>query len=244
MVDDSLYQNLEVILPGTQTSETVVIAAHYDTTPDSPGANASASGAAVLLSLARELLGRSLGRNLRLVWLTNESGDGGEPGSQVYAAHTQRLRLDVVATLTLGSLGYYSLAPGSQRYPEGMLYGSEQRTTIGDFVALLCNARSNLLLEHVRPALATASLPVAELVLPDTAALAADGPQSRFWMAGLPGLVLTDTAGFRNPDYGGPGDTAGTVDFERLARVARLLRPLVLALGGPPAVAQPTSQGY
>lgn len=238
-VGDEILQNLEVVLPGAKTTETVVIAARYDTAPESPGANASASGAAVLLSLAKELVGGRYARTVRLVWLSNESGGTGLPGSAVYALRTQHDRVPVVATLTLGSLGYYSLASGSQRYPEEVLYGAERRSRFGDFVAVVSNAGSHGLLDQVRPALAEASLPVEELVLPDNAPLAADGPQARFWRAGLSGLVLTDTAQFRSPHHDGPLDTPDKLDFDRLARVARLLESVVLRLAGAPDGAAP-----
>ena len=232
-VGEEVLQNLEVVLPGTKTGETLVIAAHYDTAPESPGANSSASGAALLLSLAKELKGQRLARSVRLVWLANESGGTGVPGSAVYTLRTQHDKLEVVASLTLGSLGYYSLSPASQRYPEELLYGGAHRNTFGNFVAVVSNAGSHALLDRVRPSLEEASLPVEELILPDSAPLAADGPQARFWKAGIPGLALTDTAQFRSPNHDGPDDTPDKLDFERLGRVARLLASLVVDLAGP-----------
>lgn len=231
-VGEDVLQNLEVALPGNQ-AETVVIAAHYDSAPGSPGVNAGATGAAVLLSLAKELRGQRFERAVRLVWLANESVGQGVPGSAAYEQTLRQEGVQVVATLTLGSLGRYSLLDGSQRYPEELLYGSEGRTHFGNFIAVLSNASSHGLLDRIRPALARASLPVEELVLPDGAPLAAEGPQARFWKAGLAGLVLTDTAQFRATEHDGPQDTLDKVDFDRLARVAWLLRPLLEQLAGP-----------
>jgi hypothetical protein len=249
-VGEEILQNLEVALPGTQTSETLVVAAHYDTTAESPGANASASGAVALLELAKELVGKRYARGVRLVWLSNESGGEGLTGSAAYLTRARRERLNVVGTLTLGSVGNYSLEYGSQRYPDELLFGSERRTAFGNFVGVLSNAGSNPLLERVRPVLSAASLPVEELVLPEQAPLAADGPQARFWDAGLFGLVLTDTAQFRSPYPEGPADTLDRVDFDRLARVTRLLGTLVASLASgadepstPPAPELPSSPG-
>lgn len=239
-VGDEILQNLEVVLPGSKTTETVVIAAHYDTAAESPGANASASGAALLLSLAKELVGRRYERSVRLVWLSNESGASGVPGSAVYTLKAHHDQVPVVATLTLGSLGYYSLARGSQRYPDEVLYGAGRRSPFGDFVAVVSNAGSHALLAHVRPVLEEASLPVEELILPDNAPLAADGPQARFWRAGLTGLVLTDTAQFRSPHHDSPLDTLDKLDFDRLARVAGLLESVVARMAGA-AGAAPTA---
>jgi hypothetical protein len=89
------------------------------------------------------------------------------------------------------------------------------------------------LLEQLRPVLTAASLPVEELILPDSAPLAADGPQARFWSAGLTGLALTDTAQFRSPHHDDALDTPDKLDFDRLARVAKLLEEIVLSLAGP-----------
>jgi hypothetical protein len=233
-VGEEILQNLEVVVPGTRSGEALVVAAHYDTDAESLGANASGSGAVVLLSLAKELRGKRFARGVRLVFLSNESGAAGTPGSAVYTAMAERRRLQVAATLTLGSIGNYSLAPGSQRYPDELLYGGEGRSPFGDFIGVLSNAGSFDLLEHVRPVLSSASLPVEELVLPDQAPLAAEGPQARFWQAGLRGLVLTDTAQFRTPHPDGTGDTLDKLDFDRLARVTRLLGTLVASLAGPP----------
>ncbi|MEO8178295.1 MAG: M28 family peptidase [Deltaproteobacteria bacterium] len=237
-VGDEVLQNLEVIVPG-RTAQTLVVAAHYDTSAESPGVNASASGAAVLLTLAKQLAGRPLERSLRMVWLCNEVPGTVPPGSAVYAKHVQQAQVPVVATLTLGSLGYYSLASGSQRYPEDLLYGAETRTHFADFIAVLSNAASNGLLEHVRPVLSAASLPVEELILPDSAPLAADGPQARFWSAGLLGLALTDTAQFRSQHFDDPLDTLDKLDFDRLARVAKLLDELVMSIAGARVSATP-----
>jgi hypothetical protein len=229
-VGDEVLQNLEVVVPGTKTSETLVIAAHYDSAGESPGANASASGAVALLALAKGVVGKRFARGVRLVWLSNESGGDGLRGGAVYAARTRRERVPVVATVTLGSLGNYSLEYGSQRYPDDLLFGGDGRSPFGNFLGVVSNASSNPLLEQVRPVLSVASLPVEELILPDQAPLAADGPQASFWQAGLSGLVLTDTAQFRTPFPEGPADTLDKVDFDRLARVTRLLETLVASL--------------
>ena len=44
-----------------------------------------------------------------------------------------------------------------------------------------------------------------------------------FWTAGIPAVMVTDTANFRNPHYHTPGDTADTLDYAFLHRVTRAL---------------------
>jgi hypothetical protein len=44
-----------------------------------------------------------------------------------------------------------------------------------------------------------------------------------FWDAGLPALMWTDTAEFRNPNYHKTTDTPATLDYAFMAKVAALL---------------------
>jgi hypothetical protein len=42
-----------------------------------------------------------------------------------------------------------------------------------------------------------------------------------YWQAGRKGVMITDTANFRNPNYHRPSDTPDTLDFKFVAQVAR-----------------------
>ena len=42
-----------------------------------------------------------------------------------------------------------------------------------------------------------------------------------FWLAGIPAVMISDTANFRNPHFHQPTDTPGTVDVKLVARAAR-----------------------
>jgi hypothetical protein len=50
-----------------------------------------------------------------------------------------------------------------------------------------------------------------------------------FWQKGIPALMWTDTAEFRNPHYHMATDTPETLDYEFLAGVTRLLVHAVLS---------------
>lgn len=56
----------------------------------------------------------------------------------------------------------------------------------------------------------------------------ARGDHAPFWEAGVPAIVLGDTAEYRNPHYHAPSDTIATLDLEFAARVARLAAAAVL----------------
>lgn len=235
MVGEELTQNLSVELPGgDKGNELVILGTHFDSLLESPGANGAATGAAALLVLAKRARELRFQRTVQLVWLSNE-GDGqgiGKVGSRVFVQGLSGTSRAVFAAVTLNSLGHYSLVPGSQRYPDELLYGSENRTGYGSFLGLVSNASSNDVLERARAALAAVTLPVETLTLPDTAPLAASGAQARFWEAGLPAIALTDTGDFRSPPLEGASDTADKIDFDRLARVTAGLEPLLTALAG------------
>ena len=40
-----------------------------------------------------------------------------------------------------------------------------------------------------------------------------------FWLAGVPAIMITDSANFRNPNYHTPTDTTDTLDYTFLHRV-------------------------
>ena len=71
--DAATFHHLTAVLPGT-SPDRIVLVAHYDTLPTSPGANDGASGPAVLLELARQLVARPLSYTLELVFLDGAMG--------------------------------------------------------------------------------------------------------------------------------------------------------------------------
>ncbi len=56
--------------------------------------------------------------------------------------------------------------------------------------------------------------------------------QRNYWDAGYPAVMITDTAFLRNPHYHTPDDTAGTLDYERMAGVVDGVLNAVLHLAG------------
>ena len=92
------------------------------------------------------------------------------------------------------------------------------------------------LLEHVLATADCHAVPVQGLFLPDvplemigriSSFLRSD--HAPFWREGIPALMWTDTAEFRNPHYHLPTDTPETLDYEFLAGVTRLLVHAVLS---------------
>ncbi len=116
-IDGVLVQNLSVqIRGGSAADEVVVVGAHYDSATGSPGANDNASGVAALLALARRYQTASADRTLRFVFFANEEPpyfQTPKMGSLLYARGLVVRRENVVAMLSLESIGVYSDAAGS-----------------------------------------------------------------------------------------------------------------------------------
>lgn len=111
--------NLEVEKHGTKHPEqTVVVGAHYDTAPQTPGADDNSSGVAALLVLAERFAGQPTERTLRFVAFANEEPPYFQTdlmGSRVYARRCREKGEQVVAMLCLETIGYFSDAKKSQK---------------------------------------------------------------------------------------------------------------------------------
>jgi hypothetical protein len=124
---------------------------------------------------------------------------------------------DIVAMLSLETLGYFRDEAGSQKYPPIVSWFYPDR---GDFIAFVGNLGSRGV---VREAVATfrgaARFPSEGAALPSFVTGVGWSDQWSFWQVGYPGVMVTDTAPFRNPHYHQTSDTPDTLDYERLARV-------------------------
>jgi Zn-dependent M28 family amino/carboxypeptidase len=195
-------------------SGAVVVGAHYDTVPGSPGADDNASGVAVLLELAAMKL------PVRFVAFANEEMpyfSSGEMGSWAWAKRARERGERIGAMFSLEMLGYYRDAPGSQRYPPplGMLYPDR-----ADFVAFVGDLGSRSL---VRKTIALfrehAAFPSEGVAAPSFIPGVTWSDHWSFRRHGYPAIMVTDTAFNRYPHYHLPSDTPDKLDYERMARV-------------------------
>jgi peptidase M28-like protein len=227
-------RNLEVERRGTGApQEIVVVGAHYDSVLGSPGANDNGSGVAALLEIARLLQGRPPHRTLRLVAFVNEEPPAfqtDEMGSLQYARRCQERGENVVAMLSLETIGYYSDAPHSQTYPTGLglLYPST-----GNFIGVVGDVGSRALVHTVEKSLRRHSpVPVVAAALPGFLPGVGWSDQWAFWQHGYRAVMVTDTAPFRYPHYHTEADTPEQLDYDRLTRVVWGLAEAIAELAG------------
>jgi Zn-dependent M28 family amino/carboxypeptidase len=231
-------RNLEARRTGSGTGKPriIVIGAHYDSARGAVGADDNGSGVAALLELARLLksVQPAEGLEMRLIFYVNEELPwfGTEKmGSLVHATGLAREERQVAAMLSLETIGWYSDAPGSQRYPFpfNLLYPST-----GDFVGFVANLRSRTLLHRVIGSFRRhTAFPSEGAVGLESIAGVSWSDQWAYWKFGWPAVMVTDTAPFRYPHYHTLRDTPDKLDYDRLARVVRglegVVRDLVIA---------------
>jgi len=209
--------------------EVVVVGAHYDSAPYSPGANDNASGVAGLIELAKRVAAKPRARTLRFVAFTNEEPpffQTDQMGSYVYVQRLAERPGTVVAMLSIETIGSYSDEPGSQAFPPLMDLFYPDR---GDFIALIANPPSRGL---VRRAIRTFRASGVKVPSEGAAAPAflegVDWPdQWAFWLQGIPAIMITDTAPFRYAAYHTRHDTPEKLDYLRMASVVEGLVAVV-----------------
>jgi hypothetical protein len=229
--------NVEVEIPGgARRDEIVVVGAHYDSVAGTTGADDNGSGTAALLALARAFSGALVkppARTLRFVAFANEEPPHFQTpamGSVVYARRCRERGEQVVAMLSLESIGFYSDRPGSQRYPFpfGLFY-----PTVGDFVAFVGDVSSRALVRETLGAFrASTPFPSEGVAAPGLVPGVGWSDHWAFWQEGYPAVMITDTAPFRNPDYHTAHDTPDRLSYSPMARVVAGVEKVVAELVG------------
>ncbi|MEW5906236.1 MAG: M28 family peptidase [Elusimicrobiota bacterium] len=223
--------NVEALRPGTDTrAPYYVVGAHYDTA-ENPGADDNASAVAVLLELSCRLSKDPAAAPLRLVAFTNE-----EPpffrkdtmGSAVYVSSALARGDRPLGGVVLEMLGYYKEERFSQKYPP--LIGPFLPNR-GDFLAQVGDLRSQGLSKALAPAFRRGTgLPLVAVTLPAFVPGVDFSDHRNFWAAGLPAVMFTDTAFYRNHNYHLDSDLPDTLDYARMAAAADGLEAALRAL--------------
>lgn len=198
----------------------ILVAAHYDTVPGSPGADDNGTGVATTLEVARLLGSRPTPRGLQVVFFDQE--EQGLLGSFAFAANPSYLE-NLQGVIIPEMLGYACYQPGCQTYPRGLPF--QPPTEQGDFLFAAGDQEHLPLLSAFQqgqsglPAVFTFPVPLRGLLSPDF--LRSD--HAPFWQQGIGAVVITDTANFRTPHYHQPTDTPATLDQKFFAGAAQIV---------------------
>ncbi|NJN22054.1 MAG: M28 family peptidase [Leptolyngbya sp. RL_3_1] len=205
--------------PGASPLAPILVGAHYDAVPGTPGADDNASGVAVLLELARYAHQHPLKRPLWCVAFDME--EYGLLGSRAYGQALKDQGQPLRLMLSLEMLGYCDETPHSQQYPKpwlGAIYPNQ-----GNFIGLIGNLPSLLDLRQLKRQIIQVGAPCEWLPVPFKGHLI---PSTRlsdhapFWDLGYRAAMVTDTAFLRNPHYHKGSDRLETLNLNFMAKVA------------------------
>ena len=196
----------------------IVVGAHYDSVPGSPGADDNASGVAVMIELAGILEKEKLG--IRFVAFANEERPyfrSPEMGSWHSAKRSRERGEELRAMFALEMLGYYRDEPGSQRYPAPLGFFYPDRADFIGFVGDL--GVRDLVHKAIASFRKHAAFPSQGVSAPPLVRGVDQSDHWAFRKHDYPAMMVTDTAFNRYPHYHLPSDTPEKLDYERLARV-------------------------
>jgi hypothetical protein len=229
--DNQEYSNFEVAIPGNmRADEIVVVGGHYDSVKGAPGADDNASAVAALIELARMLRSDRPARTIRFVAFTNEEPPHFQTpgmGSRVYARAAARSGADIVAMLSLETIGYFTDEPRSQRYPWPFSLFYPDR---GNFIAFVGDLGSRQLVrQSVRAFRASTQFPAHGVAAAAFIPGVNWSDHASFWLYGYRALMITDTAPFRFDGYHTIGDTPDKLDYIRMGRVVQGIAAVIRA---------------
>lgn len=215
------FSNLVASLDSDPKQPRLIVGAHFDAVPGSPGADDNASGVAALLECARLYsLCQKEKRGGGVEFVAFNCEEYGMVGSQAYARKLKKEGASIRGMLSLEMVGYTSQEKGSQKMP---FFLKPFYPDTGNFIGLVANTGSSPLLKETKRIFCSVEdLPVESLTLPANGWVFPDArlsDHSPFWDEGFQALLVTDTSFFRNPHYHSEADTIETLDLDFLARV-------------------------
>ena len=212
--------NLEITRPGAvRETEILLLGAHYDTVPGSPGANDNGSGIAALLEISRLFRDVEPEMSVRFVAFVNEEPPffkSRTQGSMIYARAARMRGDDIRLMAALETIGFYSDKPGSQRYPPlfKLFYPSK-----GNFIGFVSDLRSRRLMRQLVGAFkANSDFPVEHAATFRIVPGVSWSDHWSFWRQGYPAVMITDTAFYRYPYYHTQWDMPDRLAYPAFAR--------------------------
>jgi Zn-dependent M28 family amino/carboxypeptidase len=214
-------ENLEITRPGdARKNEIILLGAHYDTVPGSPGANDNGTGVAALLELSRLFAGIHPDLTVRFVAFVNEEAPffaNRQQGSMVYAQAAKKRGDKIRFMASLETIGCYFDAPGTQSYPPlfDLFYPDR-----GNFIGFVSNFRSGKAMKRLARAFrANSDFPLeTTATFPFIPGIGWSDHRS-FWIEGYPAIMITDTAYHRYTHYHLPSDTPDKIAYPEFTRV-------------------------
>ena len=214
------YRNVVCTLT-TGHSEKVIVGAHYDVLGEQQGADDNASGVAGVIETARILAQQKsqLAHNVEFVFYTLQEPPffkTEQMGSYIHAKSVQAQKDQIQGVYILEMIGYYD-ENLVQQYPVGLkwVYPSH-----GNFIAAMSNLQSYELGAKYCQSMQTLNrLECQRVVAPSFVSAMDFSDHMNYWKFGIPAMMITDTASFRNRHHHSKGDTLKTLNIGKMAHV-------------------------
>ena len=206
----------------------IVVGAHYDSVPKTPGADDNASAVACMLGIAQALQEEEH----PIVFAAFNCEEEKFQGSRSFVNEWLKdSKCKLTCAHILEMMAYRKTEPGSQKVPTGLPI---KIPDTADFLGLISHGPTRKIRK--------AALRVARTYTPEIPILALQlyfglekyfkvlwrSDHAPFWQAGLPTLMWTDTSEYRNPHYHKTSDTPDTLDFDFLTSNTKLVTATIL----------------
>ena len=157
-------------------------------------------------------------------------------GSEAYAKYVREKNMNIMGVINLESVGFATEEPYSQRLPKGITldmfktHNVDHNKMIGNYITIIGDTNSQALTNAFFNSSQHDSiqLPCASLDIPlDYEGIKQNMPDllrsdhAPFWRLGIPAIMVTDTATFRNPYYHTGGDTINTLNFPFMKKICQ-----------------------
>lgn len=219
-VEEQTYRNVVCELR-VGAAKNVIVGAHYDVHEETDGADDNASGVAGVLETARILAAEKsrLKHNIEFVFYTLEEPPyfrTQDMGSAVHARAIEKYKDKIAGVYILEMIGYFS-TQNIQEYPLGLglMYPAH-----GNFIAAISNFNSSGLSRDYCDSMKKLNrLDCQRLVAPSFITGVDFSDHLNYWELGIPAVMITDTAFFRNKNYHTQGDKVSTLNLQKMAYV-------------------------
>jgi len=209
--------------------DVIVIGAHYDTVPGTPGADDNASSVSGVLELSRLLKEATPKKTICLALFVNEEPPcfgSSNMGSMVYAKYLRDKKIEVLVMVSLEMIGYFS-EEEIQDYPipiMSLLYPKK-----ANYIGVVGNFRSRRYVSLFKKGIKKYSnINSYSLTAPEFFGGINLSDNYSFWYYEFPAIMITDTSFFRNKHYHQESDTIDTLDFNKMVEVIKGLYYTIL----------------
>ncbi|OTG75390.1 peptidase M28 [Acinetobacter sp. ANC 4169] len=219
-VNGSGYRNVVCTLTAGHADK-VIVGAHYDVFGETQGADDNASGVAGVIETARILAQQKsqLAHNVDFVFYTLAEPPffkTEQMGSFVHAKSVQAQKEQIQGVYILEMIGYFD-EKLVQEYPAGLKWVYPQH---GNFIAAVSNLQSyDLGAKYCQAMRMLDRLECQRLVAPSFISAMEVSDHLNYWKFGIPAMMITDTAFFRNKHYHTAADTLKTLNIGKMANV-------------------------